>query len=224
MGSGDKTKSYFDKEYADFDASYNEGRGIKDIVRLLTYSVNKKAISGRLNALLELVGDNINNARILEVGCGPGIYSVRLTQRGARVTALDYSRGMVDAAKKNAEASGVDINFILGDFMELNSESMFDYVFATGVIEYIEPVRHIDFLKKMRAASNRYVIVSFPKKYSLHALIRNIWLRFFKGIKVSFFSNKDIGRLAGLSGLNESGRIDVGILWVIKFEKLGQVR
>jgi len=216
----DKTHAYFNKEYADFDASYKEGRGIKDIIRSLTYSVNKKAISGRLGALLNLVGDDIKGVKILEVGCGPGIYSIKLAQKGAIVTGIDYSRGMIDAATNNAEKAGVSAEFILADFMKFETKSKFDYVFATGVIEYIKNAEHVDFINKMKTLSDHYVLISFPKKYILHAFVRNIWLRVFKGIKISFFTGKNINRLAGLCGLKETGRVDSGILWVVKFKKI----
>ena len=71
---------------------------------------------------------------------------------------------------------------------------------------------------KMVAMSSNSIIVSFPKKYILHALIRKIWLNVFKRIKVVFFNEGDIKKLT--SGLREIDRMDVGILWVIKFAKI----
>lgn len=215
-----KTQDYFEKEFSDFEASYNEGKGIKDFIRRLAYSFNKDAIKGRLNALLTLVGDQKNNSSILEVGCGPGVYSIELAIKGAKVTGLDYSQGMIEVAKKSALNRGVRINFILADFMEWNSNSTYDYVFATGVIEYVDKKFQQDFLKKMTDLSNHFVILSFPKKYVLHAILRWIWLTLFKKVHVSFFSNKEISYLATQSGLREIERIDVGILWVIKFKKI----
>lgn len=214
-----KTQQYFEKEFSDFDASYKEGRGIKDIIRRLAYTYNKKAIKDRLNALLTLVGDKIHNLKILEIGCGPGVYSIELAKKGAAVTALDYSGGMIEAAKKNALNHNVSINFILNDFFSWNTNSTYDYIFATGVIEYIEPIQQLQFLRKMASLSNDYVIISFPKKFVLHAILRWVWLVFFKRVKVSFFSNKKISFLSKQAGFMETDRIDIGILWVIKFCK-----
>jgi hypothetical protein len=73
---------------------------------------------------------------------------------------------------------------------------------------------------KASEISNDVVIISFPKKYVLHAFIRQTWLVLFKGFSVTFFTNKDILNLAAEAHLKEISRVDVGILWVVKFKKV----
>ena len=220
--NGNNTKGYFDKEYADFNSSYEAGgnKNIKDFIRRASYFYNRKAIAGRLDALLGLAGEDVCGKRVLEVGCGPGFYSIRLAkEKLAKVTAIDYSSGMIRTAENNARINGVNIDFISADFLEHDFKDKFDYVFATGVIEYVEKRRRLDFIKKMTDLTERFVIVSFPKKHVLHALVRKLWLSLFKKIKISFFTSADIEKLSSLCGLKEKERRDVGILWVIKFEK-----
>ena len=218
--NSDRIKEYFERESGDFDASYTDPRELKDIVRRISYWYSKKPIEGRLTALLDLIGDDAKNANILEVGSGPGLYSIRLAQRGARVTGIDYSRGMIEAAKNNARNARVEVDFKVADFLNAELGAASDYVFATGVIEYVEPVKQKAFLQKMASASNRFVIVSFPKKYNLHALIRMFWLRFAKKFSITFFTEKDISDFSSACGLEEVQRRDIGILWVIKFKKV----
>lgn len=226
MSGNDKTKEYFDKEHSDFDAAYDldardhGDKKIKDIIRKISYFYNKKAIKGRLDALLGLIEGDIEGKSVLEVGCGPGFYSIKLAQRGARVTALDYAKGMIDAARANAEKAGVKIDFVVSDFMDISFKEKFDYVFATGVMDYVKKGEHRIFLDKMAQASNGFVIVSFPKKYVIHALVRKLWLNLFKKVYVTFFTDDHILELASACGLKEIKRIDVGILWVVKFEKV----
>jgi 2-polyprenyl-3-methyl-5-hydroxy-6-metoxy-1,4-benzoquinol methylase len=222
MVRNDKTHEYFNREAKDFDASYKSSRGIKDFIRRISYFYNKKAIEGRLEALLSLIGKDIEGKQIFEAGCGPGIYSIRLAQQGAIVTANDYAQTMVDIASANAKASHVNIHFIPGDFFDFHSSDKFDYVFATGVIDYIHPLQSQAFLKHMADLSNNFVIVSFPKKYVLHALIRKLWLNLVKKIAVTFFTNNDIQILASACSLKEVERKDVGILWVVKFRKVSK--
>ena len=45
--------------------------------------------------------------RLLEVGCGTGVDSVFLAQRGVRVTAIDASPRMVDIARQRVEEAGL---------------------------------------------------------------------------------------------------------------------
>ena len=49
-------------------------------------------------ALLEACGD-IDGLRVLELGCGAGDLSVELLRRGARLTAIDISPGMVEVGR-----------------------------------------------------------------------------------------------------------------------------
>ena len=56
--------------------------------------------------------------RILDIGGGPGRYSIRLAGRGCRVTLLDLAEENVRLALKNAEAAGVRIDAVAGDALE----------------------------------------------------------------------------------------------------------
>jgi 2-polyprenyl-3-methyl-5-hydroxy-6-metoxy-1,4-benzoquinol methylase len=214
-----KVQTYFENDYADFNHSYLDPGGMKDVIRRFTYRYNRRAIEGRLNAVLRLAGSEVRGRRVLEIGCGPGIYAIRLAQAGACVTGVDFSAGMIRVATANAAAAGVSVTFICGDFMRQDLGGTFDMSFAAGVIEYIPPNEQVDFLRRAATLTEGPVIVSFPKRFVIHALARQLWLSALKGISVSFFTNRRIRCLSEEAGLCEVGRIDVGILWVLKFER-----
>lgn len=48
-----------------------------------------------------------NQLKILDVGTGPGFFSIILSQAGHEVTGIDCSEGMLEIAKKNAKKHGV---------------------------------------------------------------------------------------------------------------------
>lgn len=59
--------------------------------------------SSRLDeAIFNLAGD-LRGKRVLDAGCGQGEWTVELLNRGARVTALDLSPGMVDVTRRRVE-------------------------------------------------------------------------------------------------------------------------
>ena len=48
-------------------------------------------------------GVDFNGSTVLDVGCGSGMYTIRLAREAARVTALDISDEMLNILRKDAE-------------------------------------------------------------------------------------------------------------------------
>ena len=75
----------------------------------------------------------------MDVGCGPGIVSLQLSDLGYDVTALDFSENMLDKAKKNASDNGFDIGFVHGNAMDLPfNDASFDAV-VSGYMLWTAP-------------------------------------------------------------------------------------
>ncbi len=49
--------------------------------------------------------------RVLDVGTGPGFFAIILAEMGYRVTAVDYTASMLEAARRNAGTLGTRISF-----------------------------------------------------------------------------------------------------------------
>lgn len=76
---------------------------------------------------------NIRKKKILDLGCGSGIYAKILKRRGAVVYGIDISPKMIELAKKNVK--GVD--FRVGTVYKLPYDSeTFDIVLASLVVHY----------------------------------------------------------------------------------------
>jgi len=63
--------------------------------------------------------------RILDLGCGPGLYASRLSKKGVRVTGIDISRRSIDYAVKYAAENSLDITYINGSFFDMNYNGEF---------------------------------------------------------------------------------------------------
>ena len=76
--------------------------------------------------------------RILDLGAGPGHYSVAFAKRGANVTWFDVSRNYRDMAKAKASEEGVQILFVLGylDQAQKLLDMDFDFVYNNGCFNY----------------------------------------------------------------------------------------
>lgn len=61
------------------------------------------------------------NLRVLDMGCGPGFFSIILARAGYRVTAADYTPAMLEEARTNACNEGVEQAI---DFCRMDAENL----------------------------------------------------------------------------------------------------
>jgi len=76
---------------------------------------------------------------ILDIGGGPGHYSIHWARQGHTVTLLDLSGGNVRFAKKKAHQYGVKITALQGDALDLSRfpDESFDTVFLMGPLYHL---------------------------------------------------------------------------------------
>ncbi|MDR2169844.1 MAG: class I SAM-dependent methyltransferase [Planctomycetaceae bacterium] len=79
--------------------------------------------------------------RILDLGCGTGLHSVRMAKCGFSVIGIDCSEKSLETAQKLAEYHNVSdrITFYCGDALEWMDKcnEKFDCVFTSGVLYYL---------------------------------------------------------------------------------------
>lgn len=63
---------------------------------------------------------------VLDLGCGPGLYSARLAEKDLRVTGVDYSRRSIDYAGQYAQRKNLDIEYRYQDYLTLEDEGLYD--------------------------------------------------------------------------------------------------
>ncbi|WP_131739043.1 class I SAM-dependent methyltransferase [Actinomadura roseirufa] len=68
--------------------------------------------------------------RVLDLGCGPGTYTIPLARRGAEVTGVDLSAALLDRASKAASEAGVDVRLVRADMREFVEPDRFDLVIS----------------------------------------------------------------------------------------------
>ncbi|MBF0432505.1 MAG: class I SAM-dependent methyltransferase [Fibrobacteria bacterium] len=77
-------------------------------------------------------GDNL---RILDLGCGPGLYAERLAKLGHKVTGVDISANSIEYARGQAQDKGLSIDYINKDYLELSLE---DDAFDAAICIYTD--------------------------------------------------------------------------------------
>jgi ubiquinone/menaquinone biosynthesis C-methylase UbiE len=94
-------------------------------------------------ALLQATGD-VRGKRVLDLGCGTGDLTLELLRRGAHVTALDISPGMVDVARRRAEhhRPGLPVQFLAGDAEASGlPDAAFELVIGKWIIHHLDTAR-----------------------------------------------------------------------------------
>lgn len=94
-----------------------------------------------------LLGD-VSGLAIADIGCGTGRHALRLAARGARVTAVDFSAGML--AKARAKPGAADVTWVEHDLarpLPLPSGG-FDRVVCALVVDHIRDLR--EFFAELR--------------------------------------------------------------------------
>jgi len=118
-------KRYFDNHAVGYNSAYQK----KDNTRSFIFSERKKLV-------LEML--DIGEGRVLDAGCGPGVYTDRLSEAGYEIYGVDASEGMIALARakhfKNAK-------FFVGSVDDLKfQDTFFDAILCIGVLEYLKDV------------------------------------------------------------------------------------
>jgi len=69
-----------------------------------------------------------HKTEIIDFGCGPGLYTTRLAEHGAKVTGIDFSKSSIQYAKKAAEEKGLDITYVVENYLHFNTTDQFDLI------------------------------------------------------------------------------------------------
>ncbi|MBE0698865.1 MAG: methyltransferase domain-containing protein [Anaerolineaceae bacterium] len=67
-------------------------------------------------------------ARILDLGCGPGLYTQRLARLGHTCRGIDFSPASIEYARQSAADAGLSITYELSDLRQANFGSGYDLV------------------------------------------------------------------------------------------------
>lgn len=84
----------------------------------------------------------LENLAILDIGCGGGLLSEALSSLGADVTALDPAPANIAVARRHAQMSGLDIDYLCTTAEALAEKGRnFDVVLAMEVVEHVRDVK-----------------------------------------------------------------------------------
>ena len=112
---------------------------------------------------------------MLDLGCGTGRHTFWLAAAGARVTAVDFSQGMLERARR--KVAGTEVRVILHDLQEPVpfEDTSFDAVVSGLVLEHIRDPRafFMEAHRVLRPGGRAVVSAMHPAMF-----LRDAWARF----------------------------------------------
>jgi SAM-dependent methyltransferase len=156
----DRTSTFFNDYAADFDSIYgNDNRALERVATRLF----RRAMVVRYEKTLAGC-QPIQGRSVIDIGCGPGHYSIALARAGAaKVIGLDFAPGMLKIARERAASYGVGdrCTFALDDFLTYPVSEKFDYAIVMGFMDYIRDPRVV--IDRVLEITRGRAFFSFPK-------------------------------------------------------------
>jgi SAM-dependent methyltransferase len=97
------------------------------------------------------------NGRILDVGCGNGVFTGRLAQDGGTVVGLDFSHHLLAENHHRTLTCGDVATLPFGD-------ATFDVVFEANVLHHVDD--RLAVVREMARVSRRYIVLLEPNRYN----------------------------------------------------------
>jgi SAM-dependent methyltransferase len=152
----------------------------------------------------------------LDAGCGSGMYCLGIAQKGAlKVTGIDISPRMLDLARARLRLFR-NVEFFEADLIDFHSVEPYDVSIVMGFFDYTkDPAKYIE---KLIEITRERIILSFPRKNTLRAVMRKIRLGIL-GLDVYFYSRKDIEKIVFDKGLKIEDIAKMGQLYCLTITK-----
>ena len=104
--------------------------------QMLSYHLNGEIdVSSRntmfIDQSVEWISSYFNigkESKIIDFGCGPGLYTQRLAQKQANVTGVDFSKRSIQYAQDFAKSKGLSINYINKNYLDFECNDSFQLI------------------------------------------------------------------------------------------------
>ena len=155
----EKVIRFFDK----YSATYYKKHYTEKTLETYNFTTRKDLVLSMLKK---------NNWKVLEIGCGPGVMSLELLQKGYKLFAVDISKKMVEEAVNKIKKIKNKPYFFIGDVENLCfSDSQFDAVICLGTLQLVNDKKAIKEIYRVLKKSG-ILIVAVPTKRMISSFLK----------------------------------------------------
>ncbi|MGC8744219.1 MAG: class I SAM-dependent methyltransferase [Verrucomicrobiia bacterium] len=114
----------------------------------------------------------LNNAKVLEIGCGTGSSTVALAEQGAQVTGVDIVEKDLEIAKFRCDLYGLNARFVKANATEVHTifkDERFDLIIFFAALE------HMTIKERIEAISNTFKMLENGKFWCITGSPNRLW-------------------------------------------------
>ncbi|MEM6680652.1 MAG: magnesium protoporphyrin IX methyltransferase [Pseudomonadota bacterium] len=122
--------------------------------------------------LLSWLPEDLTGARLLDAGCGTGMFAIEAAKRGADVLAVDLSPGLIDVARERTSEENLSgsIDYRAGDMTD-PSFGAFDYIIAMDSFIHYQFDNLVDLISTFAARTRNRLLFTVAPKTALLTLM-----------------------------------------------------
>ena len=131
-----------------------------------------------LGPFLDRVAAARPGGRALDLGCGTGVVSLALAERGFDVVGVDHSPEMLELARQKLAAAGVEATLETGDVRALRfGDAEFDCVTTQGLLHHLEELDPClaEMIRVLRPGGFFYISEPTRDETPLRRVLRVVW-------------------------------------------------
>lgn len=179
--------------YASSEENINIPLWLSAAYKKYLFPLERKVTIERYDSVCSFIDTNVKKGmKVADIGCGSGIFSKKLIERGAFVYAMDYASSALDLTKKSLSAE--ELNHVELTQLDVTSTGIprVDIAISIGVLPYID---ELDKYFENVLPNTDLLLFNYINKYNPFNLVR----RFLPLLDVRNYSYHDLKEISALT-------------------------